>query len=566
MESQYWTRFQITSRLSRRRFIAGAGAAGAGIAGLALVGCGSKGAGSSSKSSSSGATSAGTPKTGGTLNLLGAISPPEGLEVAGTRSESADGQAVYLMIYSNLLRFPLGSKYKYADQTLEGELASKWETPDPLTLTFNLKPNVKFHNKAPVNGRTLTSEDVKFSFNRLLNSPFAYVNFFNQIADIQTPDPLTVTFKMKAPDATLMPHMALGYSWITAKEAGKPDPKGALGLSFHDPSSAIGTGPFMLDKYQENTLQTYVRNPDYFESGLPYLDGVNQILVGSDPAPALAALQAGKVDVGTVPPGSVSQLKGTAPKLVYTDTYSPSAWIHGMRVDQTPFTDVRVRRAMSMAYDQAALNKVLETPDAPLTFGSVTANCGAAWLPLDQLGDNAQWWKPDLQAAKQLLSAAGYPNGFETKMTVSNCCENSTLPEVFAADMAKIGIKVNINVQDHPVYTATTVRGQYDGMSGSQFPIWDGDDWFSNLLPGSPRNISHVDDPMVKDLQAKERSELDQQKRLDIMHQLVKYLAGQVYQITHPQAEATVSNQPYVKNYQPRIGQQKILMVSWLAK
>ncbi len=563
MESQYWTRWQTSARLNRRRLLAGVGAGGAV---LALAACGTKTATNSKSPSASTSASAGAPKKGGTINVLGAISPPEGFEVAGTRSESTDGQVVYRLIYSNLLRVPLGSKYKYADQTLEGELASKWETPDPLTLTFNLRPNVKFHNKAPVNGRALTSEDVKFSFDRLLHSPFSYVSFFNQIADIQTPDPLTVTFKMKAPDATLMPHMALGYSWITAKEAGKPDPKGAEGLSFKDQSTAIGTGPFMLDKFQDNQSVTFVRNPDYFESGLPYLDGVNLLLLGSDPAPQLAALQSGKVDAGTVPAGSVTQLKGTAPKLQYQTTYSPSAWFHGMRVDQAPFTDVRVRQAMATAYDQASLTKVLETPDAPLTYGSVTANCGAAYLPLDQLGDSAKYWKLDPQAAKQLLSAAGFANGLETKMTVSNCCQNTTLPEVFAANMAKIGIKVDINVQDHPIYTATTVRGQYDGMTGSQYPIWDGDDWFSNLLPGAPRNVSHVDDATVKDLQAKERAELDPQRRLDIMHQLVKYLAGQVYQITHPQAEATDANQPYVKNYQPRIGQQKILMVTWLDK
>jgi ABC-type transport system substrate-binding protein len=140
------------------------------------------------------------------------------------------------------------------------------------------------------------------------------------------------------------------------------------------------------------------------------------------------------------------------------------------------------------------------------------------------------------------------------------------VPELFASDMAKIGIKVNIVVQPHPEYTASTVRGDYEGMTGSQFPIWDADDWISNLLPGSPRNVSHVDDAMIKDLQAKERAELDPQKRLDLLHQIVKYLAGQVYQITHPQAVQTNSAQPYVKNYAPRVGYQPELMVAWLDK
>jgi peptide/nickel transport system substrate-binding protein len=492
--------------------------------------------------------------------------PSEDLEPFGTRSESTDAQhPLFENIFSGLVRVKLGQPMKYADRTLEGELASKWEQPDPTTLTFSLRPGVKFHNKPPVNGRTVTADDVKFSYERLLGSPFSYVNLFSSIQSVQAPDPLTVVMKTKAADATLLQHIALGMAWITAKEAGQPDPKGAAGLSFKDPSTAIGTGPFMLDHYQSGVVESLVRNPDYFESGLPYADRAEfQIL--TDKATQVAALRTGKAILGTIPAGSEQELKSTNPKFGYSVFYNASAWFHGMRVDQAPYNDVRVRRAMAMAYNQANVNKVLDSADAPFTFGSVTANCGDAWLPIDKLGDNAQWWKYDPNAAKQLLAAAGYPNGLEVKLTVSNCCENSTLPELFAADMAKIGIKVNINVQPHPEYQASTVRGQYDGMTGSQFPIWDADDWFSNLLPGSPRNVSHVDDPMVKDLQAKERAELDNTKRMDIIHELVKYLAGQVYQVTHPQIMQTDTNQPYVKNYAPRVGYQPTYMVTWLDK
>jgi peptide/nickel transport system substrate-binding protein len=225
-----------------------------------------------------------------------------------------------------------------------------------------------------------------------------------------------------------------------------------------------------------------------------------------------------------------------------------------------------VRRAMAMAYNQDNIKKILGTTDAPSTYGSVTAITGDAYLPLDQLGDNAQWWKYNPAAAKQLLAAAGYPNGLETTMTVSNCCENRTVPEAFASDMAKIGVKVNINVQPHPAYTATTVRGQYEGMTGSQFPVYEADDWLTNLLPGSPRNVSHVNDPMLNDLVPRQRAEIDPQKRLDLIHQLVRYLAGQVYQITHPQDIQTDASQPFVKNYAPRVGYQPVYMVTWLSK
>jgi len=563
MDVNGWRQPRIVSRINRRRLLAGAGTAGAGMAMVALAGCGSRRAGGPTTASS--AAPSGTPKRGGTIQTFRMATPPEGLEPFGTRSESQDAQKVLSLLYSGLIRVKLGQPLKYADRTLEGELAAKWEQPDPTTLTFSLRPGVKFHNRPPVSGRVVTADDVKFSLERLLGSPFAYVNLFNSIQSIEATDPQTVVLKTKAPDATLLQHLALGFAWITAKEAGQNDAKGASGLSFKDPSTAIGTGPYMLEKFQDGAIETFVRNPDYFESGLPYSDGV-EIQIIPDQAAQVAALRSGKVMLGIIPAGSQADLRSTSPNFQYSVEYNPSAWFHAMRVDTAPFSDIRVRRAMAMGYNQANVAKVLDTPDAPLTFGSVTANCGDAWLPLEQLGDNAQWWKYDPNAGKQLLATAGFGNGLEVKMTVSNCCQNSTVPELFASDMAKIGIKVNIVVQPHPEYTASTVRGQYDGMTGSQFPIWDADDWISNLLPGSPRNVSHVDDPMIKDLQAKERAELDPQKRLDIIHQIVKYLAGQVYQITHPQAVQTDSSQPFVKNYAPRVGYEPELMVAWIDK
>ena len=207
--------------------------------------------------SRSDATAAGsqgeTVKRGGTLTTFRQGSPAEGFEPFGARSQSADAQPLFAQVYSTLLRLKLGQPYKYADRTLEGELASQWEQPDPQTLTIRLKPGVKFQNKPPVNGRTLTSADVKFSYERLLESPFSYVNLFNSITAVETPDPQIVVLKTKAPDATLLPHLAMGFAWITAKEAGKPDPKSAAALSFKDRGHGDWHGPIHSGKISGRT-------------------------------------------------------------------------------------------------------------------------------------------------------------------------------------------------------------------------------------------------------------------------------------------------------------------------
>ncbi|HTE84881.1 MAG TPA: ABC transporter substrate-binding protein, partial [Dehalococcoidia bacterium] len=247
---------------------------------------------------------------------------------------------------------------------------------------------------------------------RFFGGPFPYLSFYSSIASVEAPDPQTVVFKMKAPDATFLTHLSVGFAWILAREAGKPDPKGIGGLNYADGSAAIGTGPFMLDQYAPESKLTFVRNPQYWETGLPYLDRIeSQILV--DPAPQAAALQTGQAMVGTLPTDSALDFKGRNPKLNFFQELGISNWHVSMRTDQAPFSDIRVRRALAMAWDQDEVKKIWGIPaDSPSSFGSLMAVAGPAYLPLDQLGDNAQWWRQDLAGAKQLLAAAGYPNGF----------------------------------------------------------------------------------------------------------------------------------------------------------
>jgi peptide/nickel transport system substrate-binding protein len=553
-------------RLNRRRLLASAGAVSAAGAAL-LTGCATKSSNSSSSSSSSSGAGAGQPKQGGTIPLfLGSGGNTEDFEPHGVRSEGAATQTVLSYIYNGLLRLKMGGNMTFTDRTVEGALASSWEQPDPSTLVFKLKPNVKFHNKAPVSGRTLTSADVKFSYERMLQSPFAYINYFNTINSIEATDPQTVTMKLKSPDASLIPHIAAGFGWIIAKEAGKSSSTGAAGLDFHDQSTAIGTGPFMLDSYQKGIKVSLARNPDYFENGLPYVDRIEYSVI-SDPASQVAALQTGQVLIGALPAGSEADFKTRNPKMIFNQNPSTSAWHYAGRVDQKPFTDVRVRRALAMAFDQEAWKKIWGTPDTQSSYGSLTAINGDYYLALDKLGENSQYWKLDPQAAKQMLASAGYPNGFETSVNSSNCCGPQFLEDAFASSMAKAGVKVNINIKEHAAYQATTIRGQFDGMADDQVPVYDPSDWFSlTNQPGGVRNIAMMNDSTVNDLFAKQRAELDPKKRLDIVHQLVQYCAGQAYYLVEPQIQSTETHQPYIKNYAPRLGYQPTLMVAWLDK
>lgn len=540
----------------------GAGAAALGLGGM-LAGCAARPAPGRS-SGASGA--AGTAKPGGTVTGFFTSPSSEDLEPYGVRSESASTQPMLALVYSGLLRLKLGPQYSFTDRSMEGALATSWEQPDPQTLVFHLRPGVKFHNKPPVNGRALASSDVKFTFERMLASPFAYLNFFSSIASIDTPDAQTATMHLKSPDGALLSHLATGFAWITPKEAGKADPKSAGGLSYKEASTAIGTGPFMMDTYDHNSKASFIRNPDYWEAGLPYLDRV-EFLILADTASQLAALQTGQVTVGNLPLGSEADFRSRNPKLVFSPNPATQIWHKASRTDHPPFSDVRVRRAMAMAYNQDEVKKVWGVPDTASSYGSLTTVAGDAYLPLNQLGDAAQWWKNDPAAAKQLLAAAGFPNGIDADYNDSTCCAPQELYEQFAADVAKVGIRLNIKIKEHAAYQASTLLGQYEGTAGNQVPVYDPGDWFNltNLI-SSVRDISHVDDPMINDLTAKQQSELDPKKRLDILHQLVQYSAGQVYYVTEPQSVITEARQAYLKNYAPRLGYQPTLTAAWLDK
>ena len=206
MADTYEDRAHWRATLSRRRLLASAAAASAGGTAL-LAGCAAKSTKSTSigPSSRSGSTAI---KRGGTLTAFFTSPSSEDLEPHGVRSESASTQPQLALAYNGLLRLKVGGQYSFTDRTVEGVLATKWEQPDPQTLIFQLRRGVKFHNKPPVNGRELVASDVKFSFERMLASPFAYLNFFSRIGSVDAQDAQTVVMKLKSPDGALLGHLS----------------------------------------------------------------------------------------------------------------------------------------------------------------------------------------------------------------------------------------------------------------------------------------------------------------------------------------------------------------------
>src|SRR5499433_2969702 len=252
-----------------------------------------------------------TPKSGGTLNITQREDLPQGFAVHETSTISSVWPVMPCL--SNLVLFdPL--KKTESMETIIGELAEKWSWQDNYrNLVFFLRKGVKWHD-----GQPFTSKDVKFTFDMLREAPDAagklrinprkdwYVN----VQNIEAPDPYTVIFHLKRPQPALLLMLASGYTPIYAAHIPPAQYR----------TSCVGTGPYKLKEWRKGEFIEYVKNPDYFVKGRPYLDGIRYLIIG-ERGTATAALQAGRVDTafpGQTPKPIAEQLRKAVPRLAMT--------------------------------------------------------------------------------------------------------------------------------------------------------------------------------------------------------------------------------------------------------
>ena len=254
--------------------------------------------------------------------------------------------------HSRLLRYRAGAAIKPGSLTIEGDLAESWTQPSDTTYVFKLRRGVRFHAKPPVSGRELTAEDVKFTFERMLTEAGSNASMYRAIAKVDAVDRYTVRFALSEPFAWFLDMVASPMAGaIVAREC--VEKWGDL----KKPEAVIGTGPWMLESYRPNVSLTMVRHPGYFVPGLPYIDRV-ELLIDEDKASRMAAFLAGRYDLGWEFPGTINRtdwvqikdrLRQTRPTLRTAEFPSNVVNDLAMRTDQKPWSDVRVRQAVSMS-------------------------------------------------------------------------------------------------------------------------------------------------------------------------------------------------------------------------
>ncbi|MEI7805005.1 MAG: ABC transporter substrate-binding protein [Hyphomicrobiales bacterium] len=428
--------------------------------------------------------------------------------------------------YSTLLRFNL-SKFP----AVEGDLAQSWTvSPDLMTYTFKLHPNVKFHD-----GSTLTSADVKATYDRLRNPPAGVVSTrkatFADIGTIETPDANTVIFKMKDVNAAMIEHFASPWNVIyTAKDI-TADP--------NFPKTKVnGTGPFTFVEHVKGSHVSGKKNDGYFKKGLPYLDGWKGVFT-LQAAAMLNAVQGGQVlgEFRGISPAERDRLVQTMGDKIRIEEQS---WTLNLlvcfNVDKKPFDDVRVRKALLMAIDRwggsVGLSRIstLRSVGGVVRPGSPMATPEADLVKLPGFSKDI---KKSREEAKKLLKEAGQEN-LKFVLWNRNLAMPYTPAGIFLVDQwRQIGVEVEHKQSDTGAYLATMNAGNHDvAIDFSNLFMDDTSLALAKYLSvtRAPENRSRSKDAELDKLYDDHIRERNPEKRKALIRAFEKRLFEQAYQ------------------------------------
>ncbi len=569
--TNYWKRGKIT----RRRWLAGAGSSVAGVSALGLVGCGDddnepSGEDTATAPAASGTSApAATPKAGGTLTVPSMTDPAT---FDAYTNISYNSQEFAGSIYSRLLKPKTGEGIAPAQLAVTPDLALSHEIPDDgLSVTFKLRPDVKFHETAPVNGRAFTAEDAKFSFDRYL-AIGQQRTAFGAVESVETPDPATLVFKLKKPSAAFLTYVTWGsYVWIMPKETIGSDNKHPEGPPH------IGTGPYVFDQYTPGTSASFKKNPNYFLPGQPYIEELRRIIV-PDSSTIRANFRSGQIDaltwntaIGEPDIDSVRKANADANYIEFP-SFSLESFYFGEKLVEPPFNDDRVRQAVSMAIDRDALLEVSANGKGEWST-LFPAKFSPWWLDPrgNDFGPAAKYMNYDVKAAKELLTGAGYPNGLDVDLNVTfdYGAEAKERYELVAAMLKDVGIRATLQSKEYAAYQSTTSLGKFTGLAYGPYAVYPDPDGFlaTYWLSSSPRRKSKWVDPALDTLIEKQSVSFDTDQRKETVWEIQRHVAEKSYAPAGVNGISYLAHQSWVKNFHHSIdygGPSNSVVSAWI--
>jgi ABC-type transport system substrate-binding protein len=511
------------AKLTRRQFLGGVAAASAGLAALRCGGGGEEEAATPQ-------VTTGEPKRGGIIRMATtapalSLDPHTDNTLAAVTKPYTYGYLVHVTEWKGL----------------DGDLAKKWEVVDALDWIFHMRPGVRFHNEPPVNGRPLVAGDVAYSYKRIEVTPGASLTGWNEWIDrYEAPDDQTFTVHTKKPYAYIF--MTLGSPRMAVVPREAVEEFGDL------KSHMIGTGPFMLKSWDVNQGIEVERNPDYYRSDIPYLDGLNWIVMPDDAA-IQASFRAGRSDVyaasDRLRAESVSSVKGASTQKYLNRLYTVLI-LNAARVPA--FTDERVREAVDISLDREAMIQKIHLGDAELC-GPV----GPSWdtaLPPEEI---EQAYKRDVAKAKQLLTAAGQED-LSFTLVCASYADNPDRAAIIQQNLQEAGIRVQLETRDLGTWLNDLYAVNYEANTYANLPYLSDDIQLqSHHSKGFNRAMFFgITDPEVDSLLEQVQTTIDDEARKELARQVQRKILkrhGPTLTLYEPYAYFVAYD--YIKNYKP---------------
>lgn len=563
------------SRLSRRGLLR-AGALGVtGLAGAVLIGCGDEdeAAGTpattaattaSTAAATTQATPVGGPTSGGRYAIRATGDPPT-LDPYASGSFATKGFAAF--VYSRLFKIDAQPDSNPYDRPLVGDAAESAESADGQNWTIKLRPGVTFHDIAPVSGRGLTAEDVLVSWERLTREESVNAPAVKNVIDIQAVDDLTLNLTLEAPSPIFLEQLADANNlWLLPKEAG-------TGLEVT--TTPIGTGPWVMRNYEVSSRFEFDANPNYHEAGLPYLDGIDQLII-PEYGNAVAQMESGNLHELAVIADDILPLKSAHEDWQWIGQLAGGGvylFFSSAEMDaNAPWQDPRFRQGVSMGINRSDIMElaynVSNLAAAGLQPSSawnnvISTTLGKWWLDPQSAaqGPSGRYWQYDVAEAKKLLDAAGGA-GAPIKLNYAGVRYGPTfalVAEGIGNWLLELGLDVEVEVQDYAsTYFPQTRAGNFHGVAIGSAPAYPEVSGFLNRFYSSASsNASKVSDPAIDELRAKQAIEFDPEARLEQIHEIQRingenmyytptsYGAGTIFTAYHPAARGMRTTRGY---------------------
>jgi peptide/nickel transport system substrate-binding protein len=455
------------------------------------------------------------------------------------------------LAYDGLLRYKRDPGMGFTEIIPVPGIAEKWEvSPEGTVYTFHIRQGVKLAPSTSsgneikgLNGRDLTSADVKFmmeyygrtgEFEKAVKDrklpPGSFDYMLEGLQSVETPDKYTVVARFAQPFAPLLNYLGSEALPIVPREF--YDKNGNL------KDALVGTGPFQLDMEasQKGTRWVFKKNPTYWDTGRPYLDEVRHIVIAQDNT-AVAAFQAKQIDhIYNIQPSDLANtIKSSVKDATVYEAAAPGSKGTYVTMNQKPFDDIRVRKALSMAIDREEFVRTFTAGKGEIAMAGV-------WPGYFSIEERRSILKYDPEGAKKLLAEAGYKDPVKFTELIrgpEEAAQNSKDAELLQAQLKKAGFDMSIEIDPDKASGSKRLHdGLFQLIGFITKPTYGDPDAYiyGAYHSKSNQNFEQVRDSKLDQLVEAQRRVQDPVQRRNSLREAARYLneSGLGIAIYHP--------------------------------